>query len=97
MRCATLWRRVVPAIGGRWIAYSAAQVAARRAAQMVLVTTCTVVPVPAHGPVPWPELPPWQPVALVPMPLVDMPAVVTSEPAGWAIMAVALLALWGLR
>lgn len=46
IRCFAVWRRVIPATGGAWIPYTAAQVVARRAAQMVLVIVCTSVPVP---------------------------------------------------
>lgn len=93
IRCATLWRRVVPPVGGRWIAYSAAQVAARRAAQMVLVVTCNAVPTPAATPAP--ERPwTWEPVLLAPrawLPAGD--AVATPEPSAWALLLVALALL----
>lgn len=95
--CRTLWRRVVPPTGGRWIPYSPAQVAARRAAQMVLVTTCTTVPTPAATPglpAPWA----WEPLLLVPRPWAAAgDAVATPEPGGWAVLLAALVLLWAAR
>lgn len=93
IRCAALWRRVIPPTGGRWIAYTAAQVAARRAAQMVLVTTCAVVPTPAAAPAP-PPVWTWEPMLLAPrawMPPGE--AVATPEPGAWALLLAALVLL----
>lgn len=42
--CVDVVTRVIPAIGGRWIPYSAAEVAARRAAQMVRSKVCWAAP-----------------------------------------------------
>jgi hypothetical protein len=97
--CRTLWRRVIPATGGAWIPYSAAQVAARRAAQTVAVVVCTTLPSPATAPAPCCAAPAWQPPPLlVPIrepfipPVVDVP-----EPASALLLVVALLALWWVR
>jgi len=55
VNCIAILRRVIGPIGGAWIPYTAAQVVARRAAQMVLVVVCTAVPLPpSFGPVPVP-------------------------------------------
>ena len=45
MTCTTILRRITGPIGGAWTPYTAAQVAARRAAQMVAVVVCSSVPV----------------------------------------------------
>lgn len=52
MSCKTIILRIVGPIGGKWIPYTAAQVAARRAAQMVVVTVCAAAPLPAAAPAP---------------------------------------------
>lgn len=97
--CITVMRRVIPPIGGKWIPYTAAEVAARRAAQMVPVVVCCLVPVPA-------EAPPMPPPAITGPPLVLVPPRVghrvgpgdnpihTPEPASALVLAVGLAALW---
>lgn len=66
--CATILRRVTGPIGGAWIPYTAAQVAARRAAQMVAVVVCAAAPGTALAPAPLPVAPPmWPAVDLVPL------------------------------
>jgi hypothetical protein len=99
MTCRTLWRRVIPATGGAWIPYTAAQVAARRAAQMVAVVVCTTVPSPADAPAPCDcTAPAWQPPPLLVPHAVPHAAVVdVPEPASALLLAVALLALWWVR
>jgi hypothetical protein len=102
VHCRTLWRRVIPPVGGAWIPYTAAQVAARRAAQMVAVVVCTTLPSPADAPAPCDCAPPpiaWQPPPL-PVPIREPfipPVVDVSEPASALLLAVAVVALWWVR
>ena len=97
--CVTVLRRVIPPIGGKWIPYTAAQVAARRAAQMVVCVVCTAIP-PAPA-----EAPPMPPPAITGPPLVLVPGttpgtvpgyVATPEPGSAAIL-LASLALLGYK
>jgi hypothetical protein len=99
MNCRTIWRRVIPATGGAWIPYTAAQVAARRAAQMVAVVVCTTLPSPADAPAPCDcTAPAWQsPPLLVPLSVPHAAVVDVPEPASALLLAVALLALWWVR
>jgi hypothetical protein len=100
VHCRTIWRRVIPATGGAWIPYTAAQVAARRAAQMVAVVVCTTLPSPVDAPAPCDcTAPAWQPPPLlVPIREPFIPPVVdVSEPASALLLLVALLALWWVR
>lgn len=97
IHCRTILRRVIGPVGGAWIPYTAAQVAARRAAQMVAVVACTTFPSPATAPAPCCAVPAWQPPPLLvdrvaPLPVVDVP-----EPASALLLAVALVALWWVR
>lgn len=67
--CTTILRRVIPAIGGKWIPFTAAQVAARRAAQMVAIVVCTSIPIGgANSLPPLPNNPPQAAVSLSPFP-----------------------------
>ena len=93
--CVTVWRRVVPPVGTRWIPYSAAEVAARPAAQMVACVVCVAIP-PAPA-----EAPPMPPIEITGPPLVLVPRrgddprfVSTPEPASALVLAVGLAALW---
>ena len=97
--CVTVLRRVIPPIGGKWIPYTAAEVAARRAAQMVVCVVCTAIP-PAPA-----EAPPMPPPAITGPPLVLVPGttpgtvpgyVATPEPGSAAIL-LAGLALLGYK
>jgi hypothetical protein len=97
IHCVTILRRVIPPVGGAWIPHTAAQVAARRAAQMVAVVVCTTLPSPATAPAPCDCAPAWQPPPLLvdrvaPLPVVDVP-----EPASALLLAVGLVALWWVR
>jgi hypothetical protein len=100
MNCITILRRVIPPVGGAWIPYSAAQVAARRAAQTVAVVVCTTLPSPATAPAPcdcapdhFADVGKMVPPLLIPAPLpVDVP-----EPASALLLAVGLVALWWVR
>lgn len=74
--CVTVLRRVIPPIGGKWIPYSAAQVAARRAAQMVPVLVCCAIPVPAEAP----QMPPPPPPQITGPPLVLVPGTMPRSP-----------------
>jgi len=48
--CVTVAVRKIPPIGGKWIPFSAAEVIARRAKQMVVIVICTTtVPAPASN------------------------------------------------
>jgi hypothetical protein len=105
MICETIIRRVIPPTGGAWIPYTAAEVAARRAAQMVVVMTCvSAAPWSAHAP-PLPVdpaslAPPlWPVVELLPQaaasPAHDV--VVMSAPCSAAVMAVGLAAMVLMR
>ena len=94
--CVTVLRRVIPPIGGKWIPYTAAEVAARRAAQMVVCVVCTAIP-PAPA-----EAPPMPPPAITGPPLVLVPGttpgtvpgyVATPEPGSAAILLVGLALL----
>ena len=94
MTCITILRRIIGPIGGAWIPYSAAQVAARRAAQIVAITVCTSVPVPAGAPLPpLPHVPTWQPVLLAPRVYVPFPVHQVPEPASALVLAVAVAGL----
>jgi len=98
MTCRTLWRRVIPPVGGAWIPYSARQVAERRAAQMVAVVVCTTLPAPADAPAPCCTVPTWQPpTLLVPLHAPHAAVVDVPEPASALLLAVALVALWWVR
>ena len=106
MNCITIWRRITGPIGGKWIPYPPAVVAARRAAQMVATVVCfTLPPAPGMPPKPVCDCPPVPayagpplelvpaPVAFVPQPVpVDVPA-----PPAWALLAVALVGIWRVR
>lgn len=109
IHCVTILRRIIGPVGGAWIPYTAAEVARRRAAQMVAVVVCTTVSpreanVPAPAPCcapppvgPWTSLTPL-PGGLVPLSVAPYPEVVaTPEPSSLAVVAVALVALWLAR
>ena len=101
MICFTYLRRVIGPIGGAWIPYTAAQVAARRALQIVAITVCISVPVPSGGALPpLPHLPPslphtpiWQPLETVPRVYTPIPVYQVPEPTSALVLAVALAAL----
>lgn len=103
--CIRVWRRVIPPVGGAWIPFTAAQVAARRAAQMVLVTVCTSLPpTPASPPLapPWPAPEPWrEPLLLAPQSVAESGggsgAIATPEPATRLLLAVGIAFLVVVR
>jgi hypothetical protein len=104
IRCYTILRRVIPPIGGAWIPYTAAQVAARRAAQVVAVVVCVSVPGTAQAPRECNCAPPPIPIGPVmlipradPMPRLLPAPVPVSEPGSLAVLAVGLLALGWVR
>jgi hypothetical protein len=103
--CVTVLRRVIPPVSpdGPWIPYSAAQVAARRAAQMVACVVCIALPpTPAAAPSPVPPVPSQEivgpPLDLVPRitPGTLPPYVTTPEPATGLMFGAGLVALWVL-
>lgn len=101
--CRTIWRRVAGPIGGAWIPYTAAQVTARRLAQMVAVVICTTVPGPTQPPCPHCPPPEWaapQPIAFDPWrvtplawPGADLPPTPIPEPGTAALLLVGIVAL----
>ena len=104
IRCFTTWRRVIGPIGGAWIPYTAAQVAARRAAQWVAVVVCVSLPGTAQAPRDCNCAPPpiqHGPALLIPhaqpSPRLAPVPVSVSEPGALAVLAVALLALGWVR
>lgn len=109
IRCYTVLRRVIGPIGGAWIPYTAAQVAARRAAQMVAVVVCVAVPGTAQAPRDCNCAPPPDHFADIgnmvplliphahPLPRLAPAPVPVSEPGALAVLAVALLALGWVR
>lgn len=104
MICTTIIKRITGPTGGAWIPFTAAEVAARRAAQMVVIVTCvSAAPWSAHAP-PLPVdpaslAPPlWPVVELVPLAAAPAPAVVVmSGPGSAAVMSVGLAALAVMR
>jgi hypothetical protein len=101
MTCITVWRRVIGPVGGAWIPFTAAQVAARRAAQMVAVTVCASLPSPAVAPMPAPAPDAWwrAPVDLIPARAASPAPVAQSipEPGSALVLGVAVAALWAGR
>jgi hypothetical protein len=111
IRCLTRAVRWLP--GGRIIRYSAAQVAARRAARIVCWTVVTFLPaLPAEAPPPdlvrpWPgAIVPWGPVWPGSLPQflpIGAPAVEsaaptsTPEPGTLAVLGAAAVAMWRVR
>jgi hypothetical protein len=97
--CTSTLRRIVGPIGGAWIPYTAAQVAARRAAQTVVIMTCvSAAPPSAHAPGMPVALPPvWPSIELVPAAVPHVVPVDVSEPGGLALLGVGLVALWWVR
>lgn len=100
--CVTVLRRVIPPIGGKWIPYTAAQVAARRAAQMVACVVCTALPpTPAAAPSPVPPAPLQEivgpPLDLVPLRMPFAPVVDVPEPSSGVLLVVGLVLLWKVR
>ena len=79
MTCRTLWHYVAPPTSwsrtGRWVAYTAAQVAARRQARMVAVVVCSVAvggvgyQAAQHAPAGWLGIPEPPPAIHAPVPL----------------------------
>jgi hypothetical protein len=100
--CITVWRRVIGSVGGAWIPFTAAQVAARRAAQMVAVTVCASLPSPAIAPMPAPAPDAWwrAPAELAPAPWAASPHPARRsipEPGSALVLGVAIAALWAGR
>ena len=97
LHCSRVWRRVVPPVGTRWIPYTAAQVTARRAAQMVAVCVCVTVPGGVGEPPRPVPVPPPSGLELVPL-VPALPGVTSvPEPGSAGVLVAGLWVLWRMR
>lgn len=100
VHCTTIIRRIVGPIGGLFTPYTAAEVLARRAAQMVVIMTCvSATPWSAQAPGMPVALPPvWPAVELVPaVALSPLDPVQVSAPGSLGVLGVGLVLLWWVR